>query len=120
MPQQPSQTSGASGPTTDEGQRTRYSVGQNKRVCARIEGEIRVVDEHLKRIAAEQQRPQPDRHRIAKREKDIARHTRISILSRPEGRLQRSQHSTRQRRFSSTALREPVRNALRAAFGTAS
>ena len=52
-------------------------MGTNKTVRKKIQGELEVINLHLKWIDDELAKPYPDRRAIAKWENDIARHLRI-------------------------------------------
>lgn len=52
-------------------------MGRNKDLRKRIQGEIKLIQLHLDKIAAEKEKPYPDKRDIKKWEKDIARHLRL-------------------------------------------
>jgi Tfp pilus assembly protein PilN len=51
-------------------------MGRNKDLRKHIQGEIKQIHLHLDKIAAEKEKPYPDRRGIEKWEQDIARHLR--------------------------------------------
>jgi hypothetical protein len=52
-------------------------MARNKQLRKRVEGELRVIEEHFKKIALEEAKADPNVYLIDHWKKDIARHQRL-------------------------------------------